>query len=123
MLGAVRATLSYIQPFYAFDRTHTRSRYNLTLLLAVGIDAEDHVYPLAFALVPIKNKHWWTWFCIHLTHAFGDDLPSQYVVISDRDKGLLKAVETLPGAYHTMYCQHIAENIHKRYGRDFKARF
>ena len=29
----------------------------------------------------------------------------------------------LPTAYHAMCCQHIAENIHKRYGRDYKARF
>ena len=38
IFGAVRATLSCLRPFYALDGTHTRSRYNLTLLLAVGID-------------------------------------------------------------------------------------
>ena len=44
--------------------------------------------------------------------------------MSDRDKGLLQAVGSkLPGAYHAMCCQHIAENIHKRFGKDYKARF
>jgi hypothetical protein len=33
----------------------TRSRYNLTRLVAVGIDAEDRILPLAFALVPIET--------------------------------------------------------------------
>ena len=56
MFRAVKATLSCLRPFYALDSMHTRSRYNLTLLLTVGIDAEDHVYPLAYTLVPIKNK-------------------------------------------------------------------
>jgi hypothetical protein len=124
MFGAVRATLSCLRPFYALDGTHTRSRYNLTLLLAVGIDAEDRVHPLAFALVPIENEQWWSWFCTHLIDAFEDDLPSEYVIISDRDKGLLNAVQSkLLGAYHAMCCQHIAENIHKKYGRDHKATF
>ena len=124
MFGAIRATLSCLRPFYALDGTHTRSRYNLTLLLAVGIDAEDHVYPLAYALVPIENEQWWSWFCLHLANAFEGDLPSEYVIISDRDKGLLNAVQSkLPGAYHAMCCQHIAENIHKKYSKDYKASF
>jgi transposase-like protein len=98
--------------------THTRSRYNLTLLLAVGIDAEDRVIPLAFALVPGENEKWWSWFCKHLALAFDSDIPPEYVIISDRDKGLLNAVESkLPGAHNAMCCQHIVENIHKRFGR------
>lgn len=46
------------------------------------------------------------------------------VIISDRDKGLLNAVKSkLPSAYHAMCCQHIAENIHKKFGRQYKAIF
>ena len=56
MFGAVRAILSCLRPFYALDSIHTRSRYNLTLLLAVRIDTEDRVYPLAYTLVPIENE-------------------------------------------------------------------
>lgn len=66
MIGPIRATLHNIRPFYALDGTHTRSRYNLTLLIIVGIDTEDHVLPLAFALVPIENETWWSWFCEQL---------------------------------------------------------
>jgi hypothetical protein len=124
MLGSTRATLHTLRPFYALDGTHTRSRYNITLLLAVGIDAEDRVLPLAWALVPGENELWWSWFCEHLVAAFEDALLPQYVIISDRDKGLLKAVESkLPGASHAMCCQHIAENIHKRFGKEYKAPF
>jgi hypothetical protein len=45
-----------LQPFYAFDGTYTWSRYNLILLIAVRVNAEDHILPLAFALVPIENE-------------------------------------------------------------------
>ena len=45
-------------------------------------------------------------------------------IISDRDKGLLNAVELeLPGASYAMCCQHIAENIHKKFGKEYKAPF
>ena len=124
MIGEIRTILPTLRPFYALDGTHTRSRYNLTLLIAVGIDAEDRILPLAFALVPGENETWWNWFCEHLVQAFDDALPPQYVIISDRDKGLYNAVQTkLPGAYHAMCCQHIAENIHKKFGREYKAPF
>ena len=92
MFGAVRATLSCIQPFYTLNSMYTRSRYNLMLLLTVGINAEDRVYPLAYALVPIENKQWWSWFCIYLANVFEDNLPSEYIIISDCNKGLLNAV-------------------------------
>ena len=46
MLGLIRATLSTLQPFYTLDGTYTQSRYNLMLLIAVGIDAEDYILPL-----------------------------------------------------------------------------
>jgi hypothetical protein len=124
MIGEIRTPLPTLRPFYALDGTHTRSQYNLTLLVAVGIDAEDRILPLAFALVPGENETWWSWFCENLAKAFDDALPPQYVIMSDRDKGLVQAVSSrLPGAYHAMCCQHIAENIHKRFGKDFKARF
>ena len=56
--------------------------------------------------------------------AFEDALLPQHIIISDRDKGLLKAVESkLPGAYHAMRCQHIEKNIHKRFSKEYKAPF
>jgi hypothetical protein len=48
----------------------------------------------------------------------------QYVIVSDYNKGLLQAVDSkLPSAYHAMCCQHIAESIHKRSSKNYKARF
>jgi hypothetical protein len=47
MLRPTRSFLHTIRPFYALDRTYTRSRYNLTLLIAVGLDGEDRILLLA----------------------------------------------------------------------------
>ena len=56
MLGSIRAMLSTLWPFYALDGTNTRSRYNHTLLIAVGIDAEGRILPLAWDLIPVENE-------------------------------------------------------------------
>ena len=87
MLGSIRSRLHFLRPFYALDGTHTRSQYNLTLLIAVGIDAEDRILPFAWALVPSENETWWTWFCSHLFKAFDGHFQPETVIISDRDKG------------------------------------
>jgi hypothetical protein len=87
MLGSIRSRIHYLRPFYALDGTHTRSEYNLTLLIAVGIDAEDRILPFAWALVPSENETWWTWFCEHLFEAFDSSFQPETVIISDRDKG------------------------------------
>jgi len=47
----------YLRPFIGLDGAHTKSRYRMQLLVACGIDANDRALPLAWALVPIKNKH------------------------------------------------------------------
>jgi hypothetical protein len=59
-LGTTISMLRTLRPFYDLDGTHTRSRYNLTLLIAVGIDAEDRTLPLAWALVPGESETWWS---------------------------------------------------------------
>jgi hypothetical protein len=87
MLGSIRSRIHLLRPFYALDGTHTRSRYNLTLLIAVGIDSEDRILPFAWALVPGENETWWTWFCKHLFEAFNGSFLAHTVIISDRDKG------------------------------------
>jgi hypothetical protein len=47
VLGSLIYVVRYIRPFYALDSTYIRLKYNLMLLIAVGIDKENHILPLA----------------------------------------------------------------------------
>jgi hypothetical protein len=49
-----------LRPFTAIDACHTKSKFCMMLMLCVGIDANDNVLPLAWALVPTENQEWWT---------------------------------------------------------------
>jgi transposase-like protein len=80
--------------------------------------------PLAWALVPIENKEWWTWFCKNLCEAFDRVEEEGFVFISDREKGLIPAVEEIfPRAVHSHCCNHIADNIAADYGNKCKPLF
>jgi transposase-like protein len=61
------------------------------------------------------------WFLKHIREAFNTkyfeiNQLEKLVIMSDREKGLAKAVdEVLPNAKHSYCCQHIAANIQSRY--------
>ena len=125
-LGPLRQAIRYLRHFLAVDGTYTRSKYRMILTVAVGIDANDEVLPVCWALMPQENEYWWSWFCGNIGQAFSDlQLPQRastnWVVISDREKGLVTGIEnTLPRINHIHCCQHISENIYARYGKAAK---
>jgi hypothetical protein len=48
----------FLQNFIALNACHTKSKYPMTLMIAVGIDVNDNAIPLAWALVPTESKEW-----------------------------------------------------------------
>jgi transposase-like protein len=84
----------------------------MTLLLACTLDSNNEILPLAWAVVPIEDKENWIWFLKNLKESFLNIDCEGMVVMSDRDKGLLKALqEVLPKSHHSNCSQHIADNI------------
>lgn len=86
--GGLCAAGPYIRPFITVDRTHTKSRYRIMLLIACKIDANDQVIPLAWALVPIEETSWWSWFLRYLKACYPKMDMDKHVFISDREKGI-----------------------------------
>jgi len=86
------------------------------LLCAIGRDANNQIYPVAWAVVEMETNDTWDWFtyllCRDLQIGDGD----AWVVISDQQKGILKAVQTwLPSAEHRNCARHIYANWRKKY--------
>ncbi|GJR07382.1 hypothetical protein Tco_0530366 [Tanacetum coccineum] len=95
------------------------------LLTAMGRDANNQMFPIAWAVVTVKNKDNWLWFLVSL----GDDLNlnrgATVTIISDGHKGLKEAVrEWLPLAEHRQCARHIYANLKKSWpGLHFKSLF
>uniref|UniRef100_A0A8R7V023 SWIM-type domain-containing protein n=1 Tax=Triticum urartu TaxID=4572 RepID=A0A8R7V023_TRIUA len=86
------------------------------VLSAIGRDANHQMYLIAWALVDKETNETWDWFvsllCSDLKLGDGSD----YVIISDQQKGILKAVENwLPRAEHRNCARHLYANWRKTY--------
>jgi len=61
-------------------------------MIICGINVNDNVIPLSWALVPTENKEWWTWFLAFVSVNFVIMNKKDCIFISDRDKGITAAI-------------------------------
>nr|GFA82978.1 transposase, mutator type [Tanacetum cinerariifolium] len=96
--------------------------FPMQILTAVGVDPNYGIYPLAYAIVESENKQAWLWFL----DCLGDDLElfknSNFTFVTDRQKGLIPALEeTFPVAEHRYCLKHIYDNMKLQWrGQQFK---
>nr|XP_017239829.1 PREDICTED: uncharacterized protein LOC108212616 [Daucus carota subsp. sativus] len=111
-----RGFTSGCRPLVGLDGCHLKGPYGGQLLAAVGIDANDGMYPVAWAVVEAENNDSWNWFLANLR----DDLrvinDGAFTFISDRQKGLINALEAVfPGAEHRFCVMHLYRNMWKEH--------
>ncbi|GJU12065.1 multidrug resistance-associated protein 5 [Tanacetum coccineum] len=88
------------------------------MLTEIGRDRNNHIYPVAWAVVNVENKDNWTWFLELLEHDLGSSGVNGLTLMSDQHKGLMEAVkDAMPNAEHMQCARHIYENFKKQYLR------
>jgi hypothetical protein len=82
------------------------------LLCAIGRDANNQMYPLAWAVVEQETNLTWKWFVGLLIKDLEiNNNGAGWVFISDQQKGLINAMKDyLPAAEHRMCARHIYAN-------------
>jgi transposase-like protein len=98
----------------SIDGTFLTGKYDGTILIAIGIDADRQLVPLAFAIVEKENSGNWGWFlCLmwRVVVCSGREI----CVISDRHARILNAIcEVIlnHSCVHHHWCtQHLAQNL------------
>nr|XP_043617813.1 uncharacterized protein LOC122589574 isoform X2 [Erigeron canadensis] len=82
------------------------------VLTAVGVDPNNGIYPVAYAIVEAENKDSWIWFLECLGLDLDLDIRSNFTFISDRQMGLIQAIaKVFPFAEHRYCLKHIHENM------------
>ncbi|XP_021730792.1 uncharacterized protein LOC110697723 [Chenopodium quinoa] len=75
------------------------------ILVAVGKDGNNNIYPIAWATAEIENTETWVWFLESLMKALKDEERGLgYTFISDRQKGLVEALHQVVPYADTRYC-------------------
>ncbi|KAL0421250.1 UNVERIFIED_CONTAM: hypothetical protein Slati_3147900 [Sesamum latifolium] len=65
------------------------------LLTAVGMDPNNNIYPVAYAIVAKEMRLTWEWFLTLLKSDLGVVRDDEWCFISDKQKGLVQAFETV----------------------------
>nr|GFC88241.1 hypothetical protein CTI12_AA105810 [Tanacetum cinerariifolium] len=88
----------------------------------MGRDANNQMFPIAWAVVGVENKNNGCWFLSLLSNDLNLNDGAGLTVISDGHKGLLEAVKIwLPDAEHRQCTRHIYANFKKKWsGLQFK---
>uniref|UniRef100_A0A1J3HNP2 SWIM-type domain-containing protein n=1 Tax=Noccaea caerulescens TaxID=107243 RepID=A0A1J3HNP2_NOCCA len=107
------------RPLLFLDSAVLNSKYQGVMLVATAPDAEDGVFPVAFAVVDSETEENWVWFLENLKLALAD--PRRITFVADFQNGLKNALPLVFGDehYHAYCLRHLAEKLNM----DLKAQF
>ncbi|KAE8698305.1 guanosine-3',5'-bis(diphosphate) 3'-pyrophosphohydrolase-like [Hibiscus syriacus] len=98
------------RPLIFLDSTILNSKYGGMLLAATAADAEDGIFPVAFAVVDAENEDNWTWFLRELKSAVSTS--SQLTFVADFQNGLKQALaDVFDKCYHSYCLKHLADKL------------
>lgn len=133
---------AHCRPVFGIDGCFLKSTTKGQLVAAVGRDANNQIYPLAWAVVHVENTESWVWFIQNLKIDLNLGNGDRFTLISDRQKvssckinysvpifldfslrilvmqGLLIAVDQeLEKVEHRMCARHIYGNLKKNFSK------
>ncbi|XP_010239711.1 uncharacterized protein LOC100821374 [Brachypodium distachyon] len=99
-------------PLICLYGCHIKTKFGGQLVTAVGMDPNNCIYPVAFAVVEVEDTTSWTWFLNTLKQDLGIDNTSCWTIMSDKQKGLINAVSSsFPHSDHRFCVRHMWQNF------------
>ncbi|KAK8502080.1 hypothetical protein V6N12_012534 [Hibiscus sabdariffa] len=90
---------TYSRPVLSLDGCFLKGDFKGELLSVVGRDANNQIFPIAWAVVEVENRETWAWFLENLRIDLHLIDGEKFTVISDMQKGLLEEISlNLPKA-------------------------
>ncbi|KAK4405031.1 hypothetical protein Sango_0509600 [Sesamum angolense] len=100
------------RPIIGVDGCHLKGPHGGVLLTAVSIDPNNNLYPLAYAIVSGETREAWEWFLGLLKSDLNMVREDAYTFISDKQKGLIPAFESVFPGSDKRYCvRHLHGNM------------
>ncbi|XP_058763696.1 uncharacterized protein LOC131637121 [Vicia villosa] len=107
---------TYYRPIIGLDACFLKGDYRGQLMSAVGRDANNQIYPIAYVVVEAETKYSWQWFLHILLEDLGAFNDRCYGFISDQHKGLVPAIQELGDNVEQRMCvKHLYGNWKKKH--------
>ncbi|KAL8537357.1 hypothetical protein ACS0TY_012489 [Phlomoides rotata] len=106
-----RGFIGGCRPILGVDGCWLKGKHGGNLLTAIGVDGNNNMFPIAYAVVDKENGEIWEWF---LTILKADLLieVDKFTFMSDKQKGLNQAFDSVfPGADHRYCVRHMHNNL------------
>ncbi|GJU65958.1 mutator type transposase [Tanacetum coccineum] len=113
VLGALKSGFKAGQrDLLGLDGCFMSGPFPMHIITAVGVDPNNGIYPLAYAVVESETKQSWLWFL----DCLGDDLElfrnSNFTFVTDKQKGVIPALAEIFLVAEHIYClKHIYDNL------------
>ncbi|XP_062085199.1 uncharacterized protein LOC133791286 [Humulus lupulus] len=105
------------RPVLCVGDTFLKTKYSGQMLCAVALDANNHLYPVAFGIVDSENHDSLKYFMSKLKEAIGE--VKDLAFVSDRHASITHTLETIfPDAYHGACYHHISMNVVAKFKTD-----
>ncbi|KAA0066561.1 MuDRA-like transposase [Cucumis melo var. makuwa] len=115
--ACVRGFLNCIRSVIVMDGTFLKKKYQGQLIVAVCLDGNNQIYPLAFGVVDRETDDSIHWFLEKLKGAIGE-VPNLGFV-TNRKTCFSKGISSVfPSAFHGLCVQHLSQNLHDKYKND-----
>ncbi|XP_074305839.1 uncharacterized protein LOC141641060 [Silene latifolia] len=113
------------RPLLGVDGCHLKGQYPGMCLVVVSMDVNNNIFSVAWAVVEVENAETWQWFLDLLVRDIGSDEGDGLTFMSDRQKGLLEAMNVVVPSAETRFCvRHIWANFKLQFaGIGFKENF
>lgn len=82
----MKAFVHHCRHIVGLDGCHLKGPFGGQLLAAIGVDANDGMYPINWAVVEAENTESWTWFLQFLCQDIQIVSDFAWTFISDRQK-------------------------------------
>jgi len=79
-----RGFLAACRPVICLDGCHNKTKYGGQLLTAVGMDPNDYIFPIAFAVVEVEDTSTWSWFLTTFKQDLGIVNTEPWTIMSDK---------------------------------------
>ncbi|XP_060974157.1 uncharacterized protein LOC115695238 [Cannabis sativa] len=115
-LAACKAGFKFCRPIIGLDGCFLKGYCRGMLLVAIGIDANNSMFPIAFAVTEKENIDSWTWFAELLKEDLDMEDTAKLTFTSDKQKGLERAVGTVYEGSEVRFCvRHLYANFKKEF--------
>jgi hypothetical protein len=81
-----RGFLAGCRPIICLDRCHIKTKYGGQLLIAVGMDPNDCLYPIAMTVFEVESLNSWKWFLETLKEDLKIENTYPWTIMSDKQK-------------------------------------